>query len=253
MSRPGPTRPTILIATSYRVTADVPPAGEVLLPADYVTSIVKAGGEPLLVPPIEAPRSDAAWRQLVARGHGLLVVGGPDLDPSAYGQKPHPKTVLTARVRQEADARLVAWADRRRMPTLGVCLGAQTLAVHRGGTLIQHLPDVAAAYQAHVRPEGAPRPRHAVRIDPTSRLAAIVGTRTLNVNTSHHQAVELPGRRLRAVAWFDDQLIEAIEDPRPDRFFLGVQWHPENLHNERRHLALFAALVAEARRWGRGR
>jgi len=249
MNRRGPARPTILIATSYRVTTDVPPAGEVLLPADYVTSIVKAGGEPLLVPPVAAPGADAAWRQLVARGHGLLLVGGADLDPAAYGRKRHPQTVLTPRIRQEADARLAAWADRRRMPTLGICLGAQTLAVHRGGTLIQHLPDVAASYQAHARPEGDPRPRHPVRIDPTSRLAAIVGARPLNVNTSHHQAIDQPGRHLRAVAWFDDRLIEAVEDPRPDRFFLGVQWHPENLHRERRHLALFAALVAEARRW----
>ncbi|MBN2581999.1 MAG: gamma-glutamyl-gamma-aminobutyrate hydrolase family protein, partial [Planctomycetes bacterium] len=187
-------RPTILIATSYRMTPDNPPMGEITLPADYVTSILKAGGEPLLVPPMNGRCSDAAWQQLVARGDGLLVVGGPDIDPRVYGQKCHPKTVLTAKARQQADARLLAWADRRRVPTLGVCLGAQSMTVHRGGTLLQHVPDIDPAYELHVRGNGQPRPRHHVRVDPESRLAGIVGSRRLNVNSSHHQAVDRLGR-----------------------------------------------------------
>jgi len=241
-------RPTILIATSYLVKKK-PHQEEITLPVDYVSSIVAAGGLPLLVPPMEGKGGGPTWRQLVSTGDALLVVGGFDIDPKTYGQKRHPKTVLTAAVRQEADLRLLRWADRRRVPTLAICLGIQTMAVHRGGTLIQHLPEVDPKLQRHIQPAGRKPPRHTVRIDPHSGLAGIVGRRPLSVNSSHHQAVDRPGRHLKPVAWFGDRLIEAVEDERTDRFFLGVQWHPENLYKERRHLALFRALVREARHW----
>jgi len=240
-------RPTILIATSYTVKKK-PHLEEITLPADYVTSVAAGGGLPLLVPPMDGPGSAAAWRELTRAGDGLLVVGGLDIDPKAYEQKPHHKTVVSAAVRQQADLRLLEWADRRRVPALAICLGIQTMAVHRGGTLIQHLPEVDPKLRRHVQPAGRKPLRHIVRIDPGSRLARIVGRETLSVNSSHHQAVDLPGRCLRPVAWSGDGLIEALEDQRADRFFLGVQWHPESLHRETCHLALFKALVREARR-----
>ncbi len=244
-------RPTILIATSHTVKKKLH-LEEITLPVDYLTSVVAAGGLPLLVPPMDGPGSAAAWRHLARAGHGLLVVGGLDIDPKAYGQKPHAKTVVSAAVRQQADLRLLGWADRRRLPTLAVCMGIQTMAVHRGGTLIQHLPQVDPKFQRHIRPAGQKPLRHIVRIDPGSRLARIVGRETLSVNSSHHQAVDRPGRCLRPVAWSGDGLIEAIEDQRTDRFFLGLQWHPESLHREPRHLAFFKALVREAGRYRGG-
>ncbi|NIA22249.1 MAG: gamma-glutamyl-gamma-aminobutyrate hydrolase family protein [Anaerolineaceae bacterium] len=238
-------RPTILIATSYTVKTK-PHQEEITLPAGYLASVLAAGGLPLLVPPMDGPGSAAAWRRLVRTGDALLLVGGLDVDPRAYGQKPHPETVVSAALRQEADLRLLGWSDRRRVPTLAVCLGIQTMVVHRGGTLIQHLPQVDPKLRRHMQPAGRKLPRHMVRIDPGSRLARIVGRQTLSVNSSHHQAVDRPGRHLQPVAWSGDGLIEAVEDQRADRFFLGLQWHPESLHREPRHLALFKALVRQA-------
>ena len=240
----SPRRPMILVATSYGPDR-YGTLQQVVLPEDYVTSVVAAGGVPLLVPPLA---DGPARRRLLRDGDALMVVGGADVDPAAYGRKRHPKTVPAPRKRLEADAQLVAWADRRRLPVLGICLGVQTLVVHRGGTLIQHIPDQAPGARVHHRDPRRKRRRHPVTIDPGSRLARIVGHGALSVKTSHHQAAESPGRHLRPVAWAPDGIIEAVEDDRPGRFFLGVQWHPEELYREKRHLALFEALVREARR-----
>ena len=242
-------RPVILVATSYGWNVKRT-LHQVVLPADYVTSVVKAGGVPLLVPPMA---DGPAWRRLVREGDAVMIVGGPDIDPRRYGRTRHPRTVVSLPERLDADARLLAWADRRHMPVLGICLGIQALVVHRGGTLIQHIADEVRGARCHRATGGARRRRHPVTIDPQSRLAAIVGTRTLSVNTSHHQATESPGRHLRPVAWAGDTVIEAVEDDRADRFFLGVQWHPETLHRQKRHLALFEALADEAARWRRTR
>lgn len=237
-------RPVILIATSLADNS-YKNGHTIMLPSEYVTAVIHAGGLPVLVPPMA---HGPVWRQIVAQGCGLLVVGGPDLDPASFGQKPHPKTVVSPRPRLEADARIVAWADRRKLPTFGICLGIQTLNVHRGGTLIQHVPEQWSDEIEHGASPPKPRPRHPVRIDPASRLARIVGPKELQTNSSHHQAIETLGRHLRATAWSSDGLIEAVEDDRPDRFFYGVQWHPEELYREKRHLALFQALVRAARR-----
>jgi len=237
-------RPIILIATSLGDNS-YKTGYTIMLPSEYVTAVIQAGGLPLLVPPMD---DGPVRRQIVAQGRGLLVVGGPDLDPASYGQKPHAKTVISPRPRLDADARIVAWADRRRLPTFGICLGIQTLNVHRGGTLIQHVPDHWSDEIEHGAHPPKPRPRHPVRIDPESRLARIVGPQELLTNSSHHQAIATLGRHLRATAWSRDGLIEAVEDDRPDRFFYGVQWHPEELYREKRHLALFQALVRAARR-----
>ncbi len=236
-------RPTILVATSYVLDTYSRPA--VQLPATYVSSVIKAGGVPLLVPPME---DGPAWRHLVNQGDALLLVGGADIDPAAYGQKPHPKTKVTLPERQAADARLFAWADRRKLPIMGICLGIQTVAVARGATLIQDIPDEwPGAIEHACDPSPKAWPRHPVRIDPNSQLARIVGGTELSVNSHHHQGLASPGRNMRAVAWSPDGIIEATEDVRADRFVLGIQWHPERICDEPPHLALFKKLVHEAR------
>ena len=237
-------RPTILIATSYREDEANPAAAEAMLRDNYVQAVVAAGGVPILVPPMA---DSTAWLNLVSLGDGVLLVGGLDLDPARYGQAAHPKTVVAPRFRQEADLRLLDWAKRTHRPVMAVCLGIQTLNVHRGGTLVQHVPDrFADAVQHHVEPD-CPRPRHDVRIEPGSRLAEIVGATVLSVNSGHHQAIDVLGQRLRPVAWSADGLVEAVEDERRSRFALGVQWHPEELCAEPPHLALFEALVRASR------
>lgn len=237
-------RPTILIATSFRQNAANRADDEIMLRSDYVRAVVKAGGVPILVPPMAGGQ---AWMDLVTLGDGVLLVGGLDLDPARYGQEKHPKTEVAPQLRQEADLRLLDWVKRTHRPVMAICLGIQTLNVYRGGTLVQHVPDRFGDTVQHHGEPARPRPRHDVRIEPTSRLAEIVGSTTLSVNSGHHQAVDAVGQRLKPVAWSPDGVVEAVEDERRSRFALGVQWHPEELCDEPPHLALFEALVRAAK------
>ncbi len=252
----GGRRPAILIATSFRQKQSLP-FEEITLPAGYVAAIERAGGLPILVPPMA---DGPAWRELAALGKGVLLVGGYDIDPAMYGQAVHPKTNITPLSRTRADCRLVQWADEHNLPLMGVCLGMQTINVCRGGTLNQHVPDDGQQFGVHLKPNDQSRSFHNVRVEIGSRLADIVKTLEMDVNrgrhkgirievnSSHHQAVQKLGRNLCPTAWAEDELVECIEDPRPDRFVLGVQWHPEELLSTALHLALFETLVREAGR-----
>jgi putative glutamine amidotransferase len=230
------------------VTADVGKESEA-----YARAVQAAGGEPLVLQP---PESGPPPANRLKDADGLLLTGGRDLDPALWGEPKHPKTRLMDPRRQEADLALLEEADARGLPVLAVCLGIQELAVHRGGTLIQHVPDVPNA----ARHDGTTqRPvTHVVTIEADSLLAEIVGPEPLWTNTRHHQAVREPGRGMRVVARSEDGLIEAIESEDRGRFGLGVQWHAEDLVHEPRHLALFKALCERAedfaarRRSGRG-
>jgi len=230
------------------VTADV---GKT--PDAYVRAVHKAGGNPLVLQPLESGPPPA---NRLADADGLLLAGGRDLDPALWGEPKHPKTRLMEPRRQEADLALLKEADARGLPVLAVCLGIQELAVHRGGTLIQHVPDEPNA-EKHDGTTQRPV-THVVVIEADSLLAEIVGPVPLDANSRHHQAVREPGRGMRVVARSEDGLIEATESEDRGRFVLGVQWHAEDLTHEPRHLALFKALCESAegfaarRRSGRG-
>jgi putative glutamine amidotransferase len=127
------------------------------------------------------------------------------------------------------------------LPILGICRGAQALNVARGGTLHQHLPAVTDDSIHHRQTAPGWEETHAVRVQPGSRLAEVLGTDEPWVNSFHHQAVDRLGSGLRAVAWAPDGTVEGIEDE--ERFVVGVQWHAETLDSEP-HPHLFAALVA---------
>ena len=213
-------------------------------PAAYLEAVRKAGGTPVVLAPADAVTAET----LPSMADAILLSGGDDLDAALWGEAMHPEAVPMDPRRQRADLALIALADARRMPVLGICLGCQEMAVARGGRLIQHLPDEPAATLDHGKGGCRPRPLHAVTIEPDSDLARIVGPAPLDSNSTHHQAVRSAGRGMRVVARSADGIIEAIEDPAPGRFFLAVQWHPEDLTNEPRHLALFEALCQAARR-----
>jgi gamma-glutamyl-gamma-aminobutyrate hydrolase PuuD len=204
-----------------------------LVPLAYVEAVERAGGRPLLVPPVD----DAVGETLDALD-AIIFSGGSDLDPSFYGAVPHAETFGVVPERDRAELALLAGALERDMPILAVCRGSQVLNVARGGDLVQHLPDVVGD-ERHKHTPGV-FADHEVRIEAGSRLAQLVGERA-PVKSHHHQGFGRLGEGLRETAWADDGTLEAVEDP-SKRFALGVLWHPEEAEDG----ALFRSLVAEA-------
>lgn len=227
-------RPVIGI-TTYRETArwGVWNCPAVLVPADYVRQVSGAGAVPVLLPPI------AGDVEVLDRLDGLVVAGGADVDPARYGADRSPRTGPPAADRDEAELALLAAAVERDLPVLAVCRGLQLLTVLRGGTLVQHLPDVVGS-DVHVPAPGT-YGNNAVRVAPGSRLAGLLGTEAV-WSCHHHQAVEVLGDGLTATAWAEDGTVEAAE-LEGARFVLGVQGHPEVGDDAR----LFAGLVDAAR------
>ena len=204
-----------------------------LLPSQYADAVARAGAVPLLLPPQDPAIAAAAAERLDA----LVITGGADVDPGRYGADAHPATVAWRTDRDAWELALLDAADRRGLPVLGICRGMQVMAVHRGGTLAQHLPD-DVAHEGH-SPGGDEFGDVKVRIDAGTRLALLVGDTGL-VACHHHQAVrEHPGYVGSAHA--EDGTLEAFEAP-GDRFEVAVQWHPET----RADAGLFTGLVAAA-------
>ena len=234
------------------INCDLDPAGAgrtypkpcLFLYTDYFDSVVRAGGVPLLIPFLE---DQADIEAALGAVDGLLLVGGGDVDPTLYGQKPHRTTNVAAERRQRFDASLARTALAGDKPVLGICMGVQMMNVAAGGTLLQHIDDAREGPLQHSRPLEAFDEVHEVRIVRGSRLAGIVQPSPLNVNSTHHQAIDRVAAGFEVSARADDGVIEAIERP-GERLVLGVQWHPERLTANPRHLALFQALVAASAR-----
>jgi putative glutamine amidotransferase len=204
-----------------------------LVPSAYMRAVQAADGVPVVAAPSADPKA------LSLRIDGLLLTGGVDLDPGLYGATTHHETQAPDEARDSFETAVLDACCAEGIPVLAVCRGLQILNVARGGSLDQHLPDTVGS-SIHLPTPGA-FARHRVRIDSGSRLARIVGEEKVDVPTHHHQAVDRLGGGLVAVAWADDGVIEALEDPSYD-FLVAVQWHPEAGED----LALFDALVAAA-------
>jgi putative glutamine amidotransferase len=215
----------------------------VLLPADYLVAIQRAGGLPLMIAPDEALAENPG--ELLDRLDGLILAGGCDIDPSAYGASPEEHTFGTVPLRDRTELALAREAVARDLPLLGICRGMQLLNVARGGSLIQHLPD-HLGHEEHRRTPGTfEGSEHDVTIDPGTRAADAIGEAHHEVKSHHHQAIDRLGEGLvisgRSTL---DELPEAIELP-DRRFTLGVQWHPEADGSSR----VIAALVERAREY----
>src|SRR5262245_13230310 len=205
-------------------------------PDAYAAAVAEAGGEPLLVPERSGVPHACA---------GLVLPGGPDFVPPDPGSYPRAVRFRAAPPERLAlDRALLADARGRGLPVLAVCYGMQLLALECGGALVYDLPTDLPDAQPH---QLAREARHAIAIEPGTRLAGALGAGTLLVNSRHHQAVSDPGRGLRVSARSADGLIEAIEAAGADASFLvGVQWHPEDLERSHRS-ALYGALCEAAR------
>lgn len=208
-----------------------------VLHAAYADILTGCGAAVVLLPP-GAPMLAGP---VLDRLDGLVVAGGADVDPGAYGQEPHPATAGWRPDRDAWEMALLAAAEERGLPVLGICRGMQVMAVAAGGRLLQHVPD-GVGHEQH-SPGGPAFGDIGVRVDADSRVGALIGDR-VTVRCHHHQAVaEHPGHR--AVAWAEDGTVEAMEVP-GDRFSVGVQWHPETLAD----VGLVAGFVDAAGRRG---
>jgi putative glutamine amidotransferase len=191
----------------------------------YSEAIEAAGGAPLHISLI--PEDD--YIDSVVDGlDGILLPGSDsDVDPLRYGHQPHLELGAVHPIKDETDLLVIAAAERKGIPLLAICFGMQVLNVSRGGTLIQDIR--SQVHQAIKHEQGAPRDRwsHEVRLLDGSYVSELAASNKLLVNSHHHQAVQMIGDNLVASAWSSDGLVEALEDPRPDKYVVAVQWHPE--------------------------
>ncbi|HET9154351.1 MAG TPA: gamma-glutamyl-gamma-aminobutyrate hydrolase family protein [Solirubrobacterales bacterium] len=215
-----------------------------LVPRSYVRCVQKAGGIGIVLPPDESAVVDPDL--ILDRIDALLLAGGADIDPAAYGAEPHAETKGTWPDRDRFELALARRALERDMPVLGICRGMQLLNVALGGTLVQHLPE-AVGSEAH-RTAGGTFAKHHIRLEPESLACSAAGVEAFVVWSHHHQGIDRLGEGLRVTGWSaEDDLPEAIELP-GKRFALGVIWHPEEDESSR----VIAALVDAARGWSKG-
>lgn len=207
----------------------------------YASRVAQAGGLPLVAS--RPPESDLdCLEELISLADGVVLTGGGDVDPASYGAA----TENVDAVEPRADAwelAILREARARELPTLAICRGAQLLAVAHGGRLAQRL-SIARGHRELVglSPEEILSARHPIEIEPGSRLSKALGSGPIAVNTIHHHEIADPGE-LEVTARANG-VIEGVE-PRSEWPCLGVQWHPEKMH-EPEQVALFASLVEAA-------
>jgi putative glutamine amidotransferase len=239
----GP-RPIIGITTS---SAELSIEGEPLpvryAPAVYDDAVLRAGGLPVHLPVLPSGRN----RELLDLVDGLILSGGGDVDPSAYGEEPQQGLFLVESDRDVAEGELLHAAAESRVPVLGICRGLQLINVSFGGTLVQELAGESG--QDH-HPQHVPdaKPVHPVLVEPGSLLAHAVGDTRIDVNSTHHQAVDVIPDSLRVTARSLDDVVEGLELRRSDVWVVGVQWHPEAMEaQDPVQRRLFRALVESTR------
>ena len=202
----------------------------------YDESILSAGGIPVSIPALVPENTLDSYLDLL---DGMIFIGGPDIPPALYGEKPNPKINSLPEFAALNHLSLVRKVFSRKIPVLGICLGIQELNVANGGKLIQDLGDLVPYHRQPGQDQ-----YHRGIIEAGSRLAEIFGPGELLLNSSHHQAVDpdhvAPGARITARC---GNIVEAIEFE-GDVFRVGVQWHPERIRDEEHRRKFFAAFIS---------
>ena len=222
--------PVIGITSVYKI--DEKGTARTQVNFNYVRAVAENGGVPVILPTID---NEPILQRYVKELDGLVLVGGADIPPSAYGEQPHETVKPLPAQRYDFERKLIAMWLAGKKPLLGVCLGMQFTNVVAGGTLIQDIPSEVGTKINH-------RKYHRVKIEPGSSLAQILGGVEARVFSNHHQAVRNVGKGLKVTAHSEDGVIEALE--RIDgEFGLFVQWHPEAMNDTQHRDAIYGALV----------
>ena len=211
-------------------------------PFGYARAVERAGGLPLLFPYKMPVDLVPHYVDLV---DGMLFSGGNDLDPAPWGEERNPSTKAIDPDRERWERALMAEVERRRTPTMGICLGSQLMNVYRGGSMTQFIPEARPDALEHRMLDRTHENRHPVSVNPESTLGQLWRKPEVLANSSHKQCMNRLGRGLRVIASAPDGIVEAIEDPTLP-LWVGVQWHPERLPGEADHEQLFVMLVQKA-------
>lgn len=248
-------RPLIGIPTQTLQAIDGIPEGlphSWVMNSRYYLAAAEVGAAPVMIPLFD--EDPDTLRTVYDRLDGLLLAGGVDMDPTTFGEPPHPRLGRTDPARDAVELRLARWAIADQKPILGLCRGHQVLNVALGGTLYQ---DIAAQVPTALKHDYFPNTgfardylAHQVSLTPGSRLHAAFQAPNIPVNSMHHQAVKNLAPALVASGHSPDGLVEAIESG-TDHFLVGVQWHPEMFeHRDERTRRLFETFIEAARRAG---
>lgn len=245
-------RPLILVSACVHANGFELNDRSLSLATAYQDALIRAGGLPVVLPCTSDPELIA---QAVARADGVMLTGGDDLVPEYYASDLPPP--LRAKIRTEDAQRdacefaLVTEAFRQPRPLLAICRGMQIINVALGGSLIVDIPSQCPSSTIHNRIDVPREPVHEVEIAPASMLQKIAGGNRLDVNSTHHQALDRIAPPLKVVARAPDGVVEAIEllapDPAAPPFLLGLQFHPDRLaQHHPQHQAIFNAFIAAA-------
>jgi putative glutamine amidotransferase len=206
----------------------------VLSPVSYTRAVERAGGSPVVLPPVPS----SSVESLVAKLDGLVISGGRDVNPALYDEPAHPQTDAPDHRRDRFELLMARAAIDADLPFLAICRGMHIVNVARGGTLVQHLPDRLGT-ESH-KPDPVKLTIHDLEISAASKLGRVLGSKA-QAPAAHHQGIDRIGTGLLTVAWTPDQVVEAVE-LEGHKFGVGVQWHPEEGDDGR----IFEALVAAA-------
>jgi putative glutamine amidotransferase len=245
-------RPLIGVTTQTLQAIDGIPEGlphSVVMNQRYYHAVASAGAAPVLIPLLDDMETLHA---IYERMDGILIPGGVDVDPAAFGEHPHERLGRIDPARDRVEIQLVRWAVEDRKPVLGLCRGLQVINVALGGTLYQ---DLDAEYPNAIKHDYFPtygfsrdHLAHQIAVQPGSRLRRALADASVPVNSMHHQGIKALASSLVASAVAPDGLIEAAESPN-DAYVVGVQWHPEVFElSEPSSGDLFCDFVAAAQR-----
>ncbi len=215
-------KPIIGMNADFRAAAGDTPAFS-YVGAGYFESILKAGGIPQIIPPLDELDD---IEQVLDGLDGVLLVGGADLDPQRDGWMLHPTVKPLDPRRETFDRGLAKLVCERRMPLFGIGVGMQLMNVTMGGNLLLHIPEDRPQALPH-RDALDPAHRHTLEILPGSLLDRVYGDGELRVNSRHHMAIDEVAPGFAVTAKCPDGIIEGIESKSPDWFALGTQFHPE--------------------------
>ena len=231
------------------ITASINPENlqEQLLKRSYVTAVEKAGGVPVILPYCNKSIMD----YYIRISDGILFSGGGDIDPVIFGETKLKECKTPIKIRDDFDLGLFKKAFDTDIPIMAICRGVQVANVAMGGDLWQDLPSQTDIKHTHYQKDARDVTTHYVKVNKGSLLYEITGSSKISVNSFHHQAVRNPAPGAVITARSDDGIPECLEFPGRKAFFLGLQWHPENLCKMDVHLDLFKAFVNEAKKFGR--